>query len=103
MANGFGTTVEEMQRAGQHVFAVNNAVQGDLANLQGRLAPLAGAWRGEAATAFASLMARWDADARALNEALRSIGEAVQGSAASYQAEEEQSASSMSAIQAALG
>jgi WXG100 family type VII secretion target len=103
MAEGFGTSVEEMRRAGQHVFAVNDAVQADLATLRGRLTPLAGAWRGEAATAFASLMARWDADARALSEALRAIGESVQGSAASYQAEEDQHASSLSTIRAALG
>jgi WXG100 family type VII secretion target len=94
---GFGTSVEEMRRAGEHVFAVNEAVQADLATL------LAGAWRGEAAAAFTELMARWDADARVLSEALRAIGEAVQGSAASYQAEEEQHTSTMSAIRAALG
>ena len=65
--------------------------------------PLAGAWRGEAATAFAGLMARWDADARALNEALRAIGEAIQGSGGRYQAQEEQHASTLSTISAALG
>jgi WXG100 family type VII secretion target len=100
---GFGTSVEEMRRAGEHVFAVNEAVQADLATLRGRLAPLAGAWRGEAAAAFTELMARWDADARVLSEALRAIGEAVQGSAASYQAEEDRHTGTMSAIRAALG
>lgn len=103
MTDGFGTTIEEMQRAGRHVFTVNDAVQTDLATLRGRLAPLAGAWRGEAATAFAGLMTRWDADARALSEALRAIGEAIQGSSAVYQAQEEQHTGSLSAIRAALG
>ena len=103
MAEGFGTTVEEMARAGSHVFAVNDAVQADLSALRGQLAPLAGAWRGEASTAFAGLMARWDADARALSEALRSIGEAIQGSGQAYQQREEQHAGDLSSIRAALG
>jgi WXG100 family type VII secretion target len=103
MTQGFGTSVEEMQRAGRHVFTVNDAVQSDLATLRSRLAPLAGAWRGEAATAFGALMARWDADAKSLNDALRAIGEAIQGSGASYQAQEQQHASDLSAIRAALG
>ena len=103
MAEGFGTNVEEMRRAGEHVFAVNESVQADLATLRARLGPLAGAWRGEASTAFLALMARWDADAKALNEALRAIGEAIQGSGTSYQAQEEQHVGNLSTIQSALG
>ncbi|HXV92351.1 MAG TPA: WXG100 family type VII secretion target [Pseudonocardia sp.] len=103
MADGFGTTVEEMQRAGGHVIAVNEAVQADLAALRAKLAPLAGAWRGDAAGAFAGLMSRWDADARALAEALRSIGQAIQGSGRSYQEQEEQQSGGLSTIRAALG
>ena len=103
MAEGFGTSVEEMQRAGSHVFTVNDTVQADLATLRSRLTPLAGAWRGDAATAFTALMARWDADAKSLNDALRAIGEAIQGSGVSYQAQEEQHTGDLSAIRAALG
>jgi WXG100 family type VII secretion target len=103
MADGFGTSVEEMQRAGKHVFTVNDTVQAELATLRSRLAPLAGAWRGEAATAFQALMVRWDANATSLGEALRAIGEAIQGSGASYQAQEEQHTGDLSAIRAALG
>ena len=68
--DGFGTTTEEMTRAAQHVAGVNQAVQGELTALRGRLEPLAGAWVGRAATQFAQLMVRWDADARSLNQAL---------------------------------
>ena len=103
MAEGFGTSTEEMDRAGRHVFAVNDAVQADLATLRGRLAPLDGAWRGEAATAFAGLMARWNTDARALSEALRAIGESIQGSGTNYQAMEQQHTGDLSTIRAALG
>ena len=100
---GFGTTVEEMARAARHVLAVDVEVQADLAALRGQLVPLAGAWRGDAATAFAGLMARWDADARSLSEALRAIGEAIEGSGRSYQQQEEAQSSGLSAIRAALG
>jgi uncharacterized protein YukE len=48
-------------------------------------------------------MARWDADARSLSEALRGIGEAIQGSARTYQQQEDAQAGDMSAIRAALG
>jgi WXG100 family type VII secretion target len=103
MAEGFGTSTEEMDRAGRHVFAVNDAVQADLATLRARLAPLAGAWRGEAANAFGGLMTRWDTDARTLSEALRAIGESIQGSGTSYQAMEQQHTGDLSTIRAALG
>ena len=100
---GFGTTVEEMARAGQHVLDVDADVQTDLAALRGQLVPLQGAWAGEAATAFAGLMARWDADARSLSEALRAIGGAVTGSGRTYQQQEEAQSAGLSSIRAALG
>lgn len=102
-AVGFGTTVEDMARAGQHVLDVDADVQADLALLRGQLAPLQSAWRGEAATAFAGLMERWDADAQSLSQALRAIGEAVQGSGRTYQQQEEAQSAGLSAIRAALG
>ena len=92
-----------MARAGRQVLTVDSEVQADLAALRGQLAPLQGAWMGEAATAFAALMARWDADARALGEALRAIGEAIQGSGRTYQQQEDAQHSGLSAIRAALG
>jgi WXG100 family type VII secretion target len=103
MAAGYGTTTEQMQRAAQQVVAVNEQVQSQLAALRNQLAPLAGAWRGEASTAFQGLMARWDSDAKTLNEALRGIGEAIQGSGRGYQQAEDQQHQSLSAIQGALG
>ena len=100
---GYGTTPEEMARAGRHVLDVNADVQADLAGLRAQLAPLQGAWVGDAATSFAGLMSRWDADARALSEALQAIGEAVQGSGRTYQQQEEARSAGLSTIRAALG
>jgi WXG100 family type VII secretion target len=103
MVAGYGTTTEEMQRAAAQVAQVNEQVQAQLSALRNQLAPLAGAWRGEASTAFQGLMARWDTDARTLNEALRGIGEAILGSGRAYQQAEDQQRQSLSAIQGALG
>jgi WXG100 family type VII secretion target len=101
--DGFGTTTEEMERAGRHVLSVNGAVQAELAALRGKLGPLAGAWTGNASTAFTALMVRWDSDAKVLNEALRAIGESIQGSRVTYEQQEDAQAASMSSITAALG
>jgi WXG100 family type VII secretion target len=101
--DGFGTTTEEMARAAQHVASVNEAVQGELTALRGRLEPLAGAWVGRASTQFAQLMVRWDTDARSLNQALRAIGEAIDGSRATYQRQEDAQAATMTSISNALG
>jgi WXG100 family type VII secretion target len=101
--DGFGTTTEEMARAAQHVAAVNQSVQGELTALRGRLEPLAGAWVGRASAQFAQLMARWDADARALNQALGGIGRAIDGSRATYQRQEDHQTAAMTSISNALG
>lgn len=102
-AGGFGTTTEEMELAGRHVLSVNQTVQTDLSALRGQLEPLAGLWRGRAAGEFATLMLRWDTNARSLNEALRSIGEAIQGSAHTYEQQEHDQSAGLSSIRAALG
>jgi WXG100 family type VII secretion target len=101
--DGFGTTPDEMARAAQHVAAVNQAVQGELTALRGRLEPLAGAWVGRASAQFTQLMARWDTDARSLNQALAGIGQAIAGSRATYQRHEDDQAAVMTSISNALG
>lgn len=103
MAGSFGTTTEEMQRAGGHVMSVNEGIRSDLGSLRSQLAPLEGMWRGAASAQFHQLMARWDTSAAQLNEVLRTIGERIQGSATSYQQQEDEQLSSMSSITRALG
>ncbi len=103
MAGMYQTTPEEMQRAATQVQQVNEQVQARLSQLQSQLAPLAGAWQGEASTAFQGLMERWNNDAKQLNQALRGIGESIQVSGRSYQQAEEAQKQSMSSITSALG
>ncbi|MGH3904557.1 MAG: WXG100 family type VII secretion target [Pseudonocardiaceae bacterium] len=102
MGQQFGTQVEQMQAAANHVAEVNQSVQGQLSALSNQLAPLAGAWQGQASTAFHMLIERWNTNARSLNEALSSIGEQIQGSGATYAQADESENQSFSQINAAL-
>jgi WXG100 family type VII secretion target len=101
--SAYGLSFEEMDAAGRHVLDVNQDIQGSLSQLKSSLAPLAGAWRGSAATAFQNLMVRWDDAAMRLNNALQSIGESIQASGATYAAQEEEHSQTMSAITQSLG
>ena len=102
MAGQFGAQFEQMQAAANHVAEVNQSVQGQLLALRNQLAPLAGAWKGQAATAFGLLMQRWDTDARNLNEALHGIGEQIRGSGATYAQADEAEHHTYSRISQAL-
>ncbi len=98
MADGFGTTTEEMVRAAGQVRAVSDAVNGELARLRSQLGPLQGQGSGSAATAFAQLMAKWDTEARRLNEALGAIGEQLGGTATTYQQQEDQNRTAITSV-----
>ncbi|HEY4008489.1 MAG TPA: WXG100 family type VII secretion target [Pseudonocardia sp.] len=103
VAGMYQTTPEEMQRAATQVQQTNEQIQAKLSQLHNQLAPLAGAWKGEASTAFTALMVRWDNDAKQLNQALQGIGESIQVSGRGYQQAEEAHKQSMSSITSALG
>lgn len=102
MGQQFGTQVEQMQAAANHVAEVNQSVQGQLSALSNQLAPLAGAWQGQAAAAFHMLIERWNANARSLHEALNAIGEQIQASGATYAQADETENQAFSQINAAL-
>jgi ESAT-6 family protein len=102
MAQQFGAEFEQMTAAASHVAEVNRSVQGQLMGLRNQLAPLAGAWKGQAATAFQLLMERWGTDARNLNEALNSIGEQIRGSGTTYAQADEAENQSYSRISQVL-
>lgn len=103
MAQQFGTQVEQMQAAAHHVDEVNQSVQGQLSALHNQLAPLAGAWKGQAALAFQTLMERWNNDARDLNNALSEIGEQIRASGTTYQHADATEHQNYSRIGQALG
>lgn len=101
--SGFGTSTEEMQKAGQHVDDVNNQIQAELRNLQSSLEPLAGQWKGESAAAFQQLMTRWHEDADKLNKALQAIGQGIASAGKAYASQDQHGGGSMSHIGGVLG
>ncbi|MEV1291214.1 WXG100 family type VII secretion target [Pseudonocardia sp. NPDC049635] len=103
MAQGFGTTTEEMALAAGQVREVSEAVNGELGGLRSRLEATRGQWTGAAATAFTALMAEWDTEAKRLNVALADIAEQLGGTAAAYQQVEDENARNVSAITSVLG
>lgn len=100
---GFGTETETMAAASRHVEQVAGDVDATLRTLQGQLAPLAGAWKGTASTAFQALMTRYQENADKLNQALRGISEQLGSAGVTYATEDEAQRQSMSGIQNALG
>jgi WXG100 family type VII secretion target len=98
MANSFQTGSAEMQQAVSSMEQVNQALQGNLKNLQSEVEQVASAWQGTAATAFANLMEKFNDDASKLNQDLEQIATAVSGNQKNYQAQEDSAQSSMSQI-----
>ncbi|MCM3883408.1 WXG100 family type VII secretion target [Frankia sp. R82] len=102
MPDAVGADLPVMQQAAQHVYDVNTNIQAQLTTLITRLGALEGSWRGDAATSFTVLKLRWDEDARKLNEALRTIGDALRQSHINYSTTETTSATGFTRIAARL-
>jgi WXG100 family type VII secretion target len=98
MANSFQTGSNEMLTAVRTMEETNQALLGNLKTLQQEVEGVAGAWQGAAATAFTTLMAKFDEDAAKLNRDLGQIAEAVTGNQKAYQAQEDTTNSQMTQI-----
>lgn len=104
MAEGYLATTETMAQAAAHVRSVNEGVQAELSALRMKLEPVLAAWRGQSATQFFSVMARWDTSALNLNNALGAIGESIQGTGITYESVDAETAgSAFSPIRTVLG
>ena len=100
---GFGTETDTMQQASRHVLDVNEQVGTQLRTLGSQLAPLEGAWVGQASTAFHQLMVRFNENAQKLRTALEGIGDQISGASTTYATEDESQQQTMSQITNALG
>ncbi|HYS39424.1 MAG TPA: WXG100 family type VII secretion target [Pseudonocardiaceae bacterium] len=103
MANSFQTGSTEMLQAVKTMEEVNQAMLGNLKTLQQEVEQVAPTWQGAAASAFTTLMAKFDEDAAKLNRDLGQIAEAVTGNAKAYQAQEDTTNSQMTQILGGLG
>ncbi|GGS23396.1 MULTISPECIES: WXG100 family type VII secretion target [Actinokineospora] len=100
---GYGVSQEEMAKAAVDVDNVNQQSQDSLNSLYNALTPLQDNWKGAASQAFATLLQRYQDDARKLHDALQGISEQLKESNAAYAQMEEEASSSLSNISNVLG
>ncbi|WP_309115133.1 WXG100 family type VII secretion target [Saccharothrix sp.] len=100
--SGYGTGTDELVQAAKDIVSVDESVQGILNQVRSTVDTVSGSWKGAAATAFNTLMTRFDEDARKLQEALRAIAEQMSGSADIYARQEEEQNQSMSSLTSRL-
>jgi WXG100 family type VII secretion target len=100
---GFGTQTDTMLQASRHVSDVNESIGAQLRALGNQLAPLQGAWKGNASVAFQNLMVRYNENAEKLRTALQGISEQIAGASTTYATEDEAQQQAMSQITSALG
>ena len=99
MASGsFGTSTDVMQSAANSVETTSQEISQALNSLKNQLDPLAGSWKGAAASAFNNLMLQWNDDANKLTQALSDISQALSGSTKNYNAAEEANNSAIGKI-----
>jgi ESAT-6 family protein len=103
VADSYGTQLDTMQQASQHVRDVNGQIQGQLSSLMSRLEPLSSAWKGSSAVSFQALHQRWNDNAAKLNNALADISDAIATSQTTYRTSDESQQQSFSNISSTLG
>jgi early secretory antigenic target protein ESAT-6 len=79
-----------LHKAAGDVRSTRTEVDGDLRRLQGLAEELGGQWRGQAATGFNSLMARFGEDAVKLQQALGDIADLLDKEANAHQHNDEE-------------
>lgn len=98
MAQQFTTGSSEMMAGVQSLQEMNDSLNASLRALQGEVEQVASAWSGSAATAFNTLMNRFNEDATKLNQNLQQMSEAMASNNKAYQASEEANQSEMSKL-----
>jgi ESAT-6 family protein len=99
---GYQTGHPELKAAADELVQGNQDLMQQLSQLASAVDGVAGQWAGQAHTAFNTLMAKFNTDARTLNDKLLVIAENVSGSADAYLRQEEQANESLSQISTTL-
>jgi WXG100 family type VII secretion target len=86
--SGYAGTVEDFTKAHQDVVGAKEAVEGELKQVWDAVAGLQALWKGAAATAFTTMMERFDANSKKLNTALEGIAEQLKASGSQYEESE---------------
>ena len=94
----FQTGSAEMTAAVSSMQDINSQLQSNLSQLQSEVEGVIGAWGGQAATAFQTLMSKFHEDSTKLNQDLMQISDAVEGNRKAYVAQEQEQHSAMTNI-----
>lgn len=78
-----------LRRGAQAVHETKAGIDQQVKQVRGEIEQLRGFWSGAAAASFATLMARWDEEARKLNEVLVTLEDALAGTERDQAATEE--------------
>jgi WXG100 family type VII secretion target len=100
---GYEAGAPELKQAAKQMEDANANLQGQLSKLASEVEGIAGSWRGDAHTAFQTLMGRFAEDAKKLNDSLVQIAEQVSLSSTEYEQQEAQANQSLSQITNILG
>lgn len=100
--SSFGTQTDEMAKAAQQVLQVSESLQQQMRSLMNNLEPLAGSWKGAAASAFQQLMERFSQDSQKLTTALGNIANALDANTKNYNASEQNNQSAIAGILGSL-
>lgn len=101
VANLFAAESDQMTTTAGDVDGVNAEVQGELGRIRGVVDGLAGEWKGQAKDSFDDLMLRWDDAAMRLSNALTDIADNIRANSSSFDAGEDEGASSFKQVAAA--
>ncbi|MGI5504468.1 WXG100 family type VII secretion target [Lentzea sp. CA-135723] len=88
-------TAAELDALAKRIMDVDGQTQGTLRQVQNAVDTVSSSWKGDANVAFMNLMERFQADAKKLQEALRTISESIASSADVYARQEEDNKSSI--------
>lgn len=89
MADVISAEEGALRRGAQAVHETKSGIDQQVKKVRGEIEQLRGYWSGAAATSFASLMTRWDDQARQLNEVLVTLEDALSGTERDQAASEE--------------
>ena len=84
----YTVNTHEVAGVAQHVTSGSAEIENQLHTLMGQIRGLHGNWQGSASSALQELYSRWHAQAEALKETLRQIGDQMRQAAAEYEANE---------------
>jgi len=101
--DGYEAGSAELKQAARQMEDTNANLMNQLSQLASAVEGIAGSWKGQAHTAFQTLMGRFAEDAKKLNDSLVQIAEQVSLSSDEYDRQEAEAQQSLSQITNVLG